>query len=70
MLHKLTNEEIYILASRPYVKNKMVALFLKDVAKYDTASKARDQLNKSAKLCQWNNETINAIEDGIETAII
>jgi hypothetical protein len=69
-LRKLSDEEIESFTSRPHVKKRMVELFLIGILRYESASNARRQLEKSALLCRWNVETIDAIEDGIILATV
>ncbi len=66
MMKKLTMEEIKKFSKRPNVKKVEVENFLMKM--YSGVPTAIEILVKDAKSDKWNNETIEAILDGILSA--
>lgn len=68
MMKKLTVEEIKSLSERPNVKKVAVENFLINMGIGSGTPVTIEHLVTDAKLNKWNNETIEAILDGILTS--
>jgi len=68
-LRPLTMKEIKNLASRPFVDSLAVENFLMTVHHNGTAGIAFLNLVRDANVYKWDEGTVNAIIDGIMTAV-
>lgn len=68
MLEKLSHAQIEVLAGKPKVKRIAVENFLMSIEKDTPIKEAEGNLRIDAKVYRWNDETVKAIQQGIQQA--